>query len=48
MTRETFDRELNRLQKELISLGEMVEQAINESIDCLKNQDMDESETICH
>ena len=43
MTRETFDRELNRLQKELISLGEMVEQAIKESINCLKNQDMDES-----
>jgi phosphate transport system protein len=40
MARESFDRELNRLQKELITLGEMVEQVIKESIVCLKNQDL--------
>jgi len=43
MAREAFERELTRLQKEIINLGDMVEKAIKDSIICLKNQDLDAS-----
>lgn len=43
MTRETFDRELQRLQDEVLVLGSLVEKAIVESVDLLKRRDTDAS-----
>ncbi len=43
MTRETFDRELQRLQDEVLVLGSLVEKAIVESVDLLKRRDTDGS-----
>ena len=43
MTRDTFDRELQRLQDEVLVLGSMVEKAIVESVDLLKRRDTDGS-----
>jgi phosphate transport system protein len=43
MTRETFDRELQRLQDEVVLLGSLVEKAIVESVDLLKRRDLDGS-----
>ncbi len=40
MLRETFDRELQRLQDEMLLLGEMVEQAILQSVEMLRRRDM--------
>jgi phosphate transport system protein len=39
MPRETFERELNKLQSELLVLGSMVEQAVRESVEALKHRD---------
>jgi phosphate transport system protein len=39
MPRETFDQELQRLQDEVLVLGSMVEHAIIESVDTLKQPD---------
>jgi len=41
--RETFDRELQRLQDEILALGSMVENALVESVDILKRRDMEGS-----
>jgi len=41
MTRETFDRELRRLQDEVLILGSMVEDALTNSVDVLKRRDLD-------
>lgn len=41
MTRETFDRELQRLQDEVLALGSLVEDAIVESVELLKQRDLD-------
>ncbi|MDH4208174.1 MAG: phosphate signaling complex protein PhoU [Anaerolineae bacterium] len=41
MTRETFDRELQRLQDEVLVLGSLVEDAIVESVEALKRRDLD-------
>jgi len=41
MTRETFDRELQRLQDEVLVLGSLVEKAIVESVEVLKRRDLD-------
>jgi phosphate transport system protein len=41
MGRETFERELQRLQDEVLVLGSMVEKALVESVDLLKKQDLD-------
>jgi phosphate transport system protein len=41
MPRETFDRELQRLQDELLILGSLVETAITDSMDALKRQDLE-------
>lgn len=46
MPRETFDRELQRLQDELLILGSMVESAIAESVDALKRRDFEASQRI--
>ena len=43
MPRETFERELQRLQNEMLALGSMVEQAIAESVEVLKRRDMEGS-----
>jgi len=41
VTRQTFGRELRALQDELILLGSMVAQAISDSVDVLKRQDLE-------
>ncbi|MGD1992564.1 MAG: phosphate signaling complex protein PhoU [Anaerolineae bacterium] len=43
MPRETFDRELQRLQDETLSLASMVEEAITGAVDTLKRKDQDAS-----
>jgi len=43
MPRESFDRELQRLQEEVLVLGGMVENAILESVEMLKRRDMEGS-----
>ncbi len=40
MPRETFDRELEALHNNLVVLGGMVEQALKDSVACLKRRDM--------
>lgn len=46
MPRETFDRELRRLEDELLVLGSMVESAIAESVEALKRRDFEASRRI--
>jgi phosphate transport system protein len=46
MPRETFERELNKLQDDLLVLGSMVEQAVIASLEALKNRDFDASQKI--
>jgi phosphate transport system protein len=41
MIRETFERDLQRLQDEVLVLGSMVEKAIIESVEVLKRRDME-------
>ncbi|NOZ26756.1 MAG: phosphate signaling complex protein PhoU [Chloroflexi bacterium] len=41
MLRQTFDRELQRLQDDILALGDMVEKALLESVECLKRQDQE-------
>jgi phosphate transport system protein len=41
MTRETFDRELHRLQDEVVILGSLVEKAIIQSVEVLKRRDLE-------
>jgi phosphate transport system protein len=41
MPREAFDRELQRLEDEVLVLGSMVENALVESVNVLKQQDLD-------
>jgi len=43
MPRKTFDRELRRLEDEMLALASMVENAIVESVDTLKKRDMEGS-----
>jgi hypothetical protein len=43
MVRETFERELQRLQDETLALGSMVENALTASVDILKRRDMEDS-----
>jgi phosphate transport system protein len=44
--RETFDRELQRLQDEILALGSMVENALIESVGILKRRDMEGSQRL--
>lgn len=46
MPRETFERELNTLQDDLLVLGNMVEQAVLGSVEALKQRDFEASERI--
>jgi phosphate transport system protein len=39
MTRRAFDEELNRLQEEVLALGSMVEEALIQSVETLKQRD---------
>ncbi|MDY6875066.1 MAG: phosphate signaling complex protein PhoU [Chloroflexota bacterium] len=43
MVRETYDRELQRLQDETLALGSMVENAITDAVGILKQRDMEGS-----
>jgi phosphate transport system protein len=43
MPRESLDKELQRLEDEILALGSMVENAIIESVDALKKRDLEES-----
>jgi phosphate transport system protein len=43
MPRESFEKELQRLEDEILALGSMVENAIVESVDALKKRDLEES-----
>ena len=43
MTRQTFDRELSRLQDDLLTLGSMVEEALIKSVHQLKQRDFQSS-----
>ncbi|MEN4100800.1 MAG: PhoU domain-containing protein, partial [Anaerolineaceae bacterium] len=40
MPRETLDRQLHHLQDEILLLGSMVEQAMLNAVDALKNRDI--------
>ncbi|GAB4563790.1 MAG: phosphate signaling complex protein PhoU [Anaerolineae bacterium] len=46
MVRQTLDRELQRLQDEVLTMGSMVEKALLESVDCLKRRDREGSRRI--
>jgi phosphate transport system protein len=46
MPRESFDRELQRLQEEVLILGSLVENALTESVDILKRRDIQGSERL--
>jgi len=46
MTRETFERELKKLQDEVLVLASMVDSAIERSIEALRNRDLGEAERI--
>lgn len=46
MARETFERELYQLQDEILVLGDMVEQAVRESIEALKRRDLEAARRI--
>ncbi|PWH18270.1 MAG: phosphate transport system regulatory protein PhoU [Ardenticatenia bacterium] len=41
MLRQTFEREMQRLQDELLVLGSMVEHAITDSVEALKKRDLE-------
>jgi phosphate transport system protein len=43
MPRESLDKELQRLEDEILALGSMVENALIESVDALKKRDLEES-----
>lgn len=43
MLRQTFEDELQRLQDEVLVLGSMVEEALTESVECLRKRDMERS-----
>lgn len=46
MPREILDNEIERLQKEVVRLGEMVEKSILEAVDSLKRRDFEASRRI--
>jgi phosphate transport system protein len=43
MPRESYDRELQRLQDEVLALGSMVENALTEAVELLKRRDLEGS-----
>ena len=46
MLRQTYERDLQRLQDDVLALGGMVEEAITASVASLKRRDMEASERV--
>ena len=46
MVRKTFDRELRRLEDSVLVMGSMVEKALLDSVECLKQRDLEGSKRI--
>ncbi|MFN2241143.1 MAG: phosphate signaling complex PhoU family protein, partial [Anaerolineae bacterium] len=46
MTRQSFDRELQRLQDEVLALGSMVEEALVDAVQQLKRRDFEGSKRL--
>ena len=46
MPRQTFEREMQHLQDQVLVLGSMVEQAILRSVDCLKRRDHEQARQV--
>lgn len=46
MARKTFDQSLQRLQDDLLMLGDSANKALSQSVVCLKNKDMGEARSI--
>ena len=46
MLRQTYERDLERLQDDVLALGGMVEEAITASVASLKRRDMEASERL--
>jgi phosphate transport system protein len=46
MTRTNLDRDIQQIKDEILILGSMVEQAMLQAVDALKNHDMDQSKII--
>ena len=46
MLMQTFEQELQRLQNEVLALGDMVERAIVEAVDTLKQRDLTGSQRL--
>lgn len=46
MTRKQYEKELQRLQDELLLMGSMVNQALRQSVDSLKRQDLDAADKL--
>jgi phosphate transport system protein len=44
--RETFDRQLHKMLDEVLTLGSMVEEAVQKSVESLKQRDMDASRRV--
>jgi phosphate transport system protein len=44
--RETFDRQLHKMLDEVLTLGSMVEEAVQKSVESLKQRDMDASRQV--
>jgi phosphate transport system protein len=48
MPRETLDRQIHQLQDEVLLLGSMIEQSTMDSLDALKQRDLDAAHRIFH
>ena len=46
MPRETFERELKKLQDDILMLGSMVEQAVRDAVEALKQRDLEAARRI--
>ncbi len=46
MLRQTFERDLHRMQDEVLALGSMVKRAVAESVDALKRRDLETAKRI--
>ena len=46
MPRETFERELRKLQDDILMLGSMVEQAVRDAVEALKQRDLEAARRI--
>ena len=44
--RETLDRQIQHLQDDVLVMGSMVEQAVQESVDALKRRDTEDARRI--